>query len=129
MRRRRTRRPTDLELEILKVLWDEGPSTVRHVRDILGRRREIAYTTVLRMLQIMSEKGLVQRDERQRAHVYRSSDSRRRTLMRLAGDLLDRAFDGSASQLVVHALESKDVDPDELAEICRLLDEIERRER
>lgn len=129
MRRRGTRRPTNLELEILKVLWDEGPSTVRHVRDILGRRREIAYTTVLRMLQIMAEKGLVQRDERQRAHVYRSSDSRRRTLTRLAGDLLERAFDGSASQLVVHALESKDVDPDELADVCRLLDEIERRER
>ena len=123
-------RPTDLELEILKVLWTQGSSTVREVMDALApRRRRIGYTTVLKMLQIMHEKGLVLRDEKQRAHIYRPRESRRAVARRLAGDLLERAFDGSTRQLLLHALEYKKARPGELAEIRRLLDELERRKR
>lgn len=123
-------RPTDLELEILKVLWTQGSSTVREVMDALApRRRRIGYTTVLKMLQIMHEKGLVLRDEKQRAHIYRPRQSRRAVARRLAGDLLERAFDGSTRQLLLHALEYKKARPEELAEIRRLLDELERRKR
>ena len=122
-------RPTDLELEILKVLWEQGPSTVRSVMKALSERRRIAYTTVLKMLQIMTEKGLVVRDERQRAHVYRPRESKRVVGRRIAADLLNRVFDGSAAQLVVHALSKKRATPEELAEIRRLLEEMERRRR
>jgi predicted transcriptional regulator len=119
-------RPTVLELEILKVLWDIGPSTVREVMERLARSRRVGYTTALKMLQVMKEKGLVKRDERQRAHVYRPSESRRAVARRVVGDLLERAFDGSARQLLLHALEYKKATPQELAEIRRLLDEFER---
>jgi len=122
-------RPTDLELEILKVLWRQGPSTVRGVMEALARRRRAGYTTVLKMLQIMTDKGLVRRDERRRAHVYRPRQSRRTVVRRLAGDLLDRAFEGSTRQLLLHALEYKKATPAELAQIRRLLDEIERGRR
>jgi BlaI family penicillinase repressor len=127
MARRGTGRPTDLELEILKVLWEQGPSTVRAVQEQLAEERRVGYTTVLKMLQIMTEKGLVVRDERQRAHVYRPRESKRVVGRRIAGDLLNRVFDGSAAQLVVHALSKKKATPEELAEIRRLLEEIERR--
>jgi BlaI family penicillinase repressor len=124
-----TPRPTDFELEILRVLWDQGPSTVRAVMDTLARRRRVGYTTVLKMLQVMTEKGLVVRNDRDRAHIYRPRESRRTVARRLAGDLLERAFDGSARQLVLHALEYKRAKPEELAEIRRLLDEMERGRR
>jgi len=127
MARRGTGRPTDLELEILKVLWEQGPSTVRAVQERLAEERRIGYTTVLKMLQIMAGKGFVVRDERQRAHVYRPRESKRVVGRRIAGDLLNRVFDGSAAQLVVHALSKKKATPEELAEIRRLLEEIERR--
>jgi len=126
MARKPTQRPTDLELEILKALWQCGPSTVREVMDALSKRRPVGYTTVLKMLQIMTAKGLVTRDERQRAHVYRPREARRAVARRLAGDLLNRAFDGSARQLLLHALEYKKPRAKELAEIRRLLDEFER---
>lgn len=119
-------RPTDLELEILKVLWERGPSTVREVQERLSPRRRAGYTTVLKMLQIMTEKGLVLRDERGRAHIYRSRESRRAVLGRLAKDLLERAFDGSAQQLMLHALDRRATDPEEVAELRRLLDELAR---
>jgi len=129
MARSATGRPTDLELKILKVLWDRGPSTVREVMETLAQQRPAGYTTVLKMLQIMTGKGLVRCDRSQRAHIYRSRDTRERTVTKLAGDLLDRVFDGSASQLVLHALEHRPTTPDELAEIRRLLDEYEGRRR
>jgi predicted transcriptional regulator len=119
-------RPTDLELKILKVLWERGPSTVREVQEQLGPRRRAGYTTVLKMLQIMAEKGLVLRDESGRAHIYRSRESRRAVLGRLAKDLLERAFDGSAQQLMLHALDRRTADPEEVAELRRLLDELAR---
>ncbi len=119
------RRPTDAELEILRVLWRDGPCTVRRVHDHLQSQRDVGYTTVLKLMQIMTEKGLVERDESQRTHVYRASTSRRRTQRRLVRDLMHRAFDDAAGQLALHALSTRKVSPEELAEIRRLLDDLE----
>jgi predicted transcriptional regulator len=119
-------RPTDAELAILRVLWTRGPSTVRQVHELLVRERPSAYTTALKMLQIMTEKGLVERDESDRTHVYRARLSEEETQQQLVGDLLDRAFGGSASKLVMQALATTRATPDELREIRRL---IERRSR
>jgi len=122
-------RPTELELEILKALWERGPSTVRQVLDTITPHRLVGYTTVLKMLQIMEEKGLVECDRGQRAHIYRARQSRRATLGKMAGDVLDRVFDGSMPQLVLHALDRRKTTTEELAELRRLLDELERSER
>ncbi len=119
-------RPTDAELEILTVLWSRGPSTVREVHEAIARRKPAQYTTVLKLMQIMAEKGLVQRDERQRAHVYRASKPREWTQRQLAGDLLQRAFGGSAAGLVLGALSARKTSAAELAEIRLLLDEYEK---
>ena len=114
-------RPTDGELEILRVLWQRGASTVRDVYDALSKTKPIGYTTVLKLMQIMSDKGLVRRDEEQRAHVYRAMVPQEQTQQQMVRDLLRRAFDDSASQLVMQALASKKTSPEELAEIRRLL--------
>jgi predicted transcriptional regulator len=127
MARPKTGRPTDLELEILKALWERGPSTVREVREALFGKRPMIYTTVLKMLQIMTEKGLVVCDKRERAHVYHPKETRNAVVGRLTGDLLNRVFDGSTPQLVLHALEQKRAKPEDLAEIRRLIKEAERR--
>jgi predicted transcriptional regulator len=119
-------RPTDAELEILTVLWSRGPATVRDVHEAIARRKPTQYTTVLKLLQIMAEKGLVRRDEKQRAHVYEARRSREWTQRQLAGDLLQRAFGGSPSSLVMGALSAGKASPDELAEIRKLLDEYEK---
>jgi predicted transcriptional regulator len=118
-------RPTQSELEILSVLWDAGPSTVREVQQALDVRRPTGYTTVLKLLQIMTEKGIVRRDVRERAHRYTPRLPRERTEQQMVGDLLDRAFGGSASRLVMRALSSRSATPDELERIRKLLDEIE----
>jgi predicted transcriptional regulator len=118
-------RPTDAELAILRVLWSRGPSTVREVQEALSQERSAGYTTVLKFLQIMHEKGLVSRNESARSHVYEAAYSQEQTQGQLVGDLLDRAFGGSARQLVLHALSAKQVSSQELAEIRRLLDQIE----
>lgn len=118
-----TPRPTDAELAILRVLWERGPSTVREVHDALSSSQETGYTTVLKLLQIMTDKGIVVRDESQRAHVYASSESEQRTQRRLIGDLVDRAFGGSPSKLVMQALSATKASADELTAIRRLLDE------
>lgn len=118
-------RPTDAELGILRVLWRRGPSTVRQVCETLGQEREIGYTTALKLMQIMTEKGLVERDETERTHVYRARLTKEQTQQQLVGDLLDKAFGGSASQLVMQALAAKPASADELARIRRLLDELE----
>ena len=113
------RKPTDAELAILRVLWAQGPSTVREVAEAMGRSE--SYTTVLKLLQIMTEKRLVQRDERQRTHVYEAAYSQDETQNRLVGDLVDRLFDGSAAKLVLQAIKAGTVSSDELDEIRTLL--------
>jgi predicted transcriptional regulator len=119
-------RPTDAELELLTVLWSRGPSTVREVHETIARRRPTQYTTVLKQMQIMAAKGLVRRDEKQRAHVYEAARPREWTQRQLAGDFLRRAFDGSAARLMVGALSARKTSKKELAELRRLLDKYER---
>jgi len=115
-------RPTDGELAILRVLWARGPSTVRQVHEVLSRDRPAAYTTTLKLLQIMTEKGLVRRDDADRSHVFQARMSEGHTQRQLVRDLLDRAFGGSATKLVMQALASRRSTPEELTEIRRLLD-------
>ncbi len=115
-------RPTDAELAILRVLWQRGACTVRQVHEALSRERPAAYTTALKMLQIMTEKGLVRRDVSDRTHVYQPKLSQEQTQRQLVRDLLDRAFGGSSSKLVMQALSAKRATPEELAEIRRLLE-------
>ena len=124
-----TPRPTDAELAILRILWRRGPSTVRQVHEDLERRSATGYTTILKLLQIMTEKGLVERDESQRAHVYVARLPEEQTLGQLVGDLLDRAFEGSSSRLVMRALESRPATREELSEIRRMLDLMEGEDR
>lgn len=123
MRKQKLPRPTDAELAILRVLWQRGPSTVRQVQETLNGDRPTGYTTVLKFLQIMTDKGLVQRDEAQRTHVYAAQLSEEQTQRQLVGDLLDRAFGGSAQKLIMQALASKKSSPKELAEIKTMLEE------
>ena len=113
------RKPTDAELGILRVLWSRGPSTVRQVAEVLGR--EAGYTTVLKLLQIMTEKRLVVRDEAERTHIYEAAYTQDQTQRQLVTDLLDRVFDGSAAQLVLQALATNKTSPEELDEIRKLL--------
>lgn len=115
-------RPTDAELAILRILWERGACTVRQVHDALSRERPSAYTTALKMLQIMTEKGLVRRDESDRTHVYQSRLTEEQTQRQLIRDLMDRAFGGSSSKLVMQALASKRASTDELTEIRRMLE-------
>jgi BlaI family penicillinase repressor len=121
-----TPRPTDAELEILTVLWSRGSATVREIHEIVAKRKPTQYTTVLKVLQIMAGKGLVRRDEEQRAHVYEAANSREATRKQLAGDLLRRAFNGSAAMLVQGALASRKASKSEIADIRKLLDEYEK---
>jgi predicted transcriptional regulator len=118
-------RPTGAELAILSVLWERGPSTVRDVHDDLNRHTATGYTTVLKLLQIMTEKGLVVRDETQRAHIYEARYSEQKTQRQLLADLVDRAFGGSAAKLVMQALSGRKANPDELNAIRTLLDRLE----
>ena len=122
-------RPTDAELDILRVLWERGPSTVRDVYDSLNKTRSLGYTTVLKLLQIMFEKQLVSRDESQRSHVYRVRQRQEAMQRHLVKDFVDRAFGGSMEQLVLHALSSKRTSKRELAEIRKMLDQMERGEK
>jgi BlaI family penicillinase repressor len=123
---RSPQKPTASELEILRVLWGRGPSTVREVHEALSEK---GYTTVLKLLQIMTTKGTVRRNETQRAHVYEACLPAEQTKRQLAGDMLQRVFEGSASQLMMHALAGNKASRDEIEEIRRLLDEYERTRR
>ena len=117
-------RPTDAELAILRILWERGPSTVRQVHEVLARdRQQAAYTTALKLLQIMTEKGLVERDERDRTHVYRPRLGEEQTQRQLVRDLVDRAFGGSSMKLVLQALASKRASAEELRDIRKAIDE------
>jgi predicted transcriptional regulator len=115
-------KPTDAELAILRILWERGPSTVRHVHEVLARDRQAAYTTALKLLQIMTEKGLVERDERERTHIYRARLTEDQTQRQLVRDLLDRAFGGSATKLVMQALAAKRASAGELRDIRKAID-------
>ena len=115
-------RPTDSELAILRVLWERGPSTVRQVFEVLVGTRETGYTTTLKLMQIMADKGLVKRNETARTHVYSASAGEEQTQRLLVRDLVDRAFGGSAATLVLRAL-SDGTSDDELREIRRLIDD------
>ncbi len=125
--RKKSSRPTDAELELLQVLWSKGPSTVREVHDIVGERRGVTYATVLKLLQIMATKNLVTRETDSMTHVYKASSSRRAMQRLLVADLVERAFEGSATSLAVRALEGRRSTPEELDEIRRLLDEPKRK--
>jgi predicted transcriptional regulator len=118
-------RPTRSELAILRVIWERGPLTVRAVQTALDAAKPTGYTTVLKLMQIMTEKGLLTRDERERAHRYVPISSREQTQQRLVSELLDRAFAGSASSLVMQALASRRADPEELAAIRKMLEEMQ----
>ena len=118
-----TPNPTEGELAILRVLWERGPSTVRQVHEALAtRERATAYTTALKLLQIMTEKGLVRRDDSDRSHIYHPRLTQDQTQRQLVRDLLDRAFGGSASKLVMQALNARRATPEELGEIRKLID-------
>jgi predicted transcriptional regulator len=119
-------KPTDAELAILRVLWQRGPSTVRQVHDALNETKKTGYTTVLKFLQIMHEKGLVSRDEAPYAHVYRARLPREEAQRTLVADLLNRAFEGSMSGLVLQALSSKKASKEELSQIRKILRDYER---
>ncbi len=122
-------KPTASELEILRVLWERGPSTVRDVHEALREKKDLGYTTVLKLLQIMTAKSTVRRNEEQRAHVYEACQPATETKRQLVGDVLQRVFEGSASELMIHALEGRRTSKEELGELRRLLDEYEGRTR
>jgi BlaI family penicillinase repressor len=122
-------KPTASELEILRVLWTRGPSTVREVHDSLNEKRATGYTSVLKFLQIMTAKGTVRRNETQRAHVYEACLPAEQTKRQLAGDMLQRVFEGSASQLMMHALAGRKASPQEIEELRRVLNQYESEER
>ena len=119
--------PSNAELEILGILWKDGPKTVREVHDTLKRDRDVGYTTVLKTMQVMAEKKLVTRDESERSHVYTAAVEEKSVKRRLVSDLLDKAFDGSAAQLVMQALSDKRASPEDLKKIRKLLNESARR--
>ena len=134
MARPRSNRPTDGELAVLNVLWERGPCTVRQVHEALAARRKppprgaarpAGYTSVLKVMQIMTDKGLVRRDEAERSHVYRAAAPREQTQRQMVGDLVDRVFGGSARALVLHALSARPTSPEELAQIRKLIDDFE----
>jgi BlaI family transcriptional regulator, penicillinase repressor len=118
-------KPTAAELEILRVLWSRGPSTVREVHESLKEKKSLGYTSVLKFLQIMTTKGTVRRNETHRAHVYEACLPAEQTKRQLAGDMLQRVFEGSASQLMMHALAGRKASQEEIQELRRILDEYE----
>lgn len=124
-----SQKPTASELEILRVLWERGPSTVRDVHETLSLKKPLGYTSVLKLMQIMTAKGTVRRNEEQRAHVYEAVQPAEKTKRQLAADVLQRVFDGSTSELLMHALAGHKASREELEELRRLLNEYERKQR
>ena len=116
-------RPTEAELEILRVLWELGPATVRQVHEALATTRDTGYTTTLKLMQIMADKGLVTRDESARTHVYEARVSQEQTQRQLVNDLVERAFGGSAAALVLRALSTQKTSDEELEEIQKLIED------
>ncbi|TWU04800.1 BlaI/MecI/CopY family transcriptional regulator [Stieleria varia] len=117
--------PTDVELQILRILWRDGPCIARHVHDCLLESKETSYSTTVKMLSVMLEKGLLKRDDDVRPQVYRPAAAQHKTQKRILGDLIDKVYDGSAKMLMLHVLSSKKATPEELDEIRQLLQELE----
>src|SRR5688572_11490947 len=128
MARRKLATPTEGELEILQVLWDRGASTVREVLDVLNPKRERAYTSVMSLLNIMADKGLVVREPQGRAFLYQARKPRERTLGKIVGDMLGKAFEGSAHELVAHVLEQSRPSPQELEQIRWVIESYQHKE-
>ena len=120
--------PTNVELQILSVLWERGPCTVRQVHEALSRTRETGYSTTLKMMQVMRRKGLVARDDSVRPQSYRAARGREQTQLRILDDLVQKAFGGSAKRLVMRMVSAKRISPDEFAEMHHLIAEAERAE-
>lgn len=122
-------KPTKAELEILSVIWERGEATVREVHEIINARKPTGYTTVLKMLQIMDEKGLVERDKTNRAHVYRAKIKRRETGKQMLHEVLQKVFGGSAFKLVQQVLETETTTSEELKEIRQMIERAEKGEK
>ena len=131
MKNKNLLRPTETELEILRVLWQNGPSTVRDVHNILNREREteVGYSTTLKMFQVMTQKGLIERDETVRPQIYSTRVPQEQTQRQLVKDLLNRAFGGSVRQLVMHALSDKEASDEELEQLEQFLDKFEEKKK
>ena len=125
MAKQKIPQPTDRELTILRILWDKGPSTVRQVNEAMNEERATGYTTTLKLMQIMTEKGLLIRDDSQFKHIYKPAIDEEGTQRQLVGDLLERAFSGSAEKLVMRALSAKKVSAEELSKIRKMVDEMQ----
>ena len=125
MAKKQTPQPTERELVILRILWDRGPCTVRQVNEAMNNEKAVGYTTTLKLMQIMAEKKLVVRDESQFKHIYKAALSEERAQKQLVGDLLERAFAGSAEKLVMRALSAKKVSAGELAKIRKMVEKME----
>ena len=121
--------PTDVELQILRILWEQGASTAREIHNALAGERETNYSTTVKMLSVMYDKGMVKRDAEVRPQVFQPVASQEKTQRRMLKNLIEKAYDGSAGSLVLHALSSKKTSPEELAEIRRLLGELEQGEQ
>ena len=121
MARPASRHPTELELEILKILWRDGPASGRQVRDALAETRDLAYTSVMTVMNIMTQKGYLRRAKQGGSYVYRPRVTEKATTRRMLGDLVDRVFDGSAASVMLNLLESAEIDPSELEQLRKLI--------
>jgi BlaI family transcriptional regulator, penicillinase repressor len=124
MARHKMAGPTDKELEILRILWDKGPATVRQINEVINTQQKTGYTTTLKIMQIMTDKGLLIRDDSGFQHIYKPAISEENTQKQLVGSLLERAFAGSAEKLVMRAISAKKISAEELARIKKLLNEV-----
>lgn len=125
MARYASSQPTEVELQILRILWDDGPSIVRHIHDSLQQFKQTTYSTTVKMLSVMLDKGLLKRDDDAKPHVYRPAAPQQRTQKRMLGDLIEKVYDGSSAALMMHALSSKKATPEELQQIRDLLNQME----
>ncbi len=124
MAKKKTPQPTDAELAILSVLWQKGPCTVRVVNEVLNELKPTGYTTTLKFMQLMTEKGLLRRDDSPFAHIYKPAVSEERTQKQVVSSIVDRAFAGSAGKLVMRALSAKKISPEELKQIRKMIKEM-----
>jgi|SRR6185295_5164287 len=121
--KKQTPRPTDSELRILNILWDRGPASVRTVHDELQQDKQSQYTTTLKLMQIMTDKGLIDRQDINRVHIYRPCNSREQTQRQLAGHLMEQAFGGSARSLLMGALGAKPASQKEISELRKFIED------